>query len=79
MQRAVDAAEGLIEWVSRYNKVDFLIVDGGSQFPNKLPDEIKEHQGARRNADTVPTFPGAHHTAGSINIMNKLVFNLLCC
>jgi hypothetical protein len=36
MQRAVDAAEGLIEWVSRYNKVDFLIVDGGSQFPNKL-------------------------------------------
>jgi transposase-like protein len=25
-QRAVDAAAGFVEWVSRYNKADFLIV-----------------------------------------------------
>jgi hypothetical protein len=73
-QRAVDAAAGFVEWVSRYNKADFLIVDGGSHFKNQLFDKIKEHVGMR---NIVPTLPNAHRTAGSIEIMNKLVLNVL--
>jgi hypothetical protein len=77
-QRAVDAADGFVEWVSRYNKVDFLIVDvdddGGLYFRNKLFDEIKDRVGMR---SIVPTLRGAHRSARSIEIMNKLVLNVL--
>jgi hypothetical protein len=73
-QRAVDAAAGFVEWVSRYNKADFLVVDGGSHFRNQLFDKIKEHVGMR---NIVPTLPDAHRTAGSIEVMNKLVLNVL--
>jgi hypothetical protein len=73
-QCAVDAAAGFVEWVSRYNKADFLIVDCGSHFRNQLFDKIKEHVGMR---NIVPTLPDAHRTAGSIEVMSKLVLNVL--
>jgi hypothetical protein len=73
-QRAVDAAAGFIDWVSRYNRCDLLIVDGGSHFKNQLFDQIKKRVGIR---NIVPALPNAHRTAGSIEIINKLVLNVL--
>ncbi len=54
--------------------MDFLIVDGGSLPEQALFDMIKEHAGMR---NIVPTLPDAHRTAGSIELMNKLVLNVL--
>ncbi len=41
---------------------------------NQLLDKIKEHVGMR---NIVPTLPNAHRTAGCIEIINKLVLNVL--
>ena len=71
---ALEAVNGYIQWISRFNTPDILCVDLGSHFVNQLFDLIVEKSilGA-----IVPTVASNKRTAGGIEVINRIVLRIL--